>query len=108
MCWVRSKATFLGRHSQMLFGITMGDASGVGPEILLHAFANGEIEPAVVAFGDIEPLEYYNNTLGYRVPLRKIDRPSSWEPGALNIVDLGAMSRNDVTPGQLSAKSGQA
>ncbi len=41
----------------------MGDASGVGPEILLRAFAEGAIRHPVVAFGDLAALEEYNRRL---------------------------------------------
>jgi 4-hydroxythreonine-4-phosphate dehydrogenase len=39
-----------------LFGITMGDSSGVGPEILLHAFHAGELRHPFVAYGDVAAL----------------------------------------------------
>jgi 4-hydroxy-L-threonine phosphate dehydrogenase PdxA len=32
----------------MIFGITMGDSSGVGPEILLKAFSQGLLRHPVV------------------------------------------------------------
>ena len=55
-------------------GITMGDASGVGPEILLKAFANGELRRPFVAYGDMEALQLYNERLGYGVAVRGIAR----------------------------------
>ncbi len=54
----------------MIYGITMGDSSGVGPEILLKAFRGGELEHPVVAFGDLAALEYYNGRLGWGVECR--------------------------------------
>jgi 4-hydroxythreonine-4-phosphate dehydrogenase len=81
----------------MLFGITMGDSSGVGPEILLKAFRDGELRHPVVVYGDQGALAYYNDRLGYGVEL-----------GALNVIDAGLMRREDVTPGRLSAASGHA
>jgi len=41
----------------------MGDASGVGPEILLRAFASGELGTDVVAVGDLAILELCNRRL---------------------------------------------
>lgn len=38
-------------------GITMGDSSGVGPEILLKAFQEGRLTEPFVAFGDVGALE---------------------------------------------------
>ena len=45
-------------NGSKLYGITMGDASGVGPEILLKAFANGELRWPFVAYGDLAALEF--------------------------------------------------
>jgi 4-phospho-D-threonate 3-dehydrogenase / 4-phospho-D-erythronate 3-dehydrogenase len=92
----------------MIYGITMGDSSGVGPEILLKAFRNGELQRTVVAYGDVGALAYYNERLGYGVPVRKIARPAELQQGALNVIDLGLMRCADVTPGQLNQKSGYA
>jgi 4-phospho-D-threonate 3-dehydrogenase / 4-phospho-D-erythronate 3-dehydrogenase len=91
-----------------LLGVTMGDSSGVGPEILLKAFAHGEILHPAVAYGDIEALQFYNERLGYGVNLRRVAGPSEYEPGPLNVIDLAILTRDDVTPGELSRRSGAA
>jgi 4-hydroxythreonine-4-phosphate dehydrogenase len=91
-----------------LFGITLGDASGVGPEILLKAFCRDEIKYPVIVYGDLEALSYYNEKLGFGVRLRRIRDVKEYEAGFLNVIDAGLLRRNDVTPGKLSAKSGQA
>ena len=70
-----------------LFGITIGDSSGVGPEILLRAFRGGEIVPRFVAYGDIAALDHYNNLLGCAVAIRAIKKPSEYRPGELNVID---------------------
>lgn len=95
-------------NSNPIFGITMGDSSGVGPEILLKAWLGGEIQKPVVAYGDREALDFYNEKLGYGVPLRTIISPADCQPGALNVIDHAMMTRADVTPGALSGKSGAA
>lgn len=86
----------------------MGDSSGVGPEILLKSWRDGELRHPMVAYGDLGVLEYYNAALGYGVPLRKIARPADLEPGALNLIDAGLLAPGDVAPGRLSARSGHA
>ena len=91
-----------------LFGVTMGDSSGVGPEILLKAFSEGKVKVPIVAYGDVEALAYYNDTLACGVPMRKITSPDEFTPGPLNVIDAGVMSRQDVSVGRISAKSGQA
>ena len=89
-------------------GITMGDASGVGPEILLKAFANGELRRPFVAYGDMAALQLYNERLGYGVALRGIARPADYQPGDLNVVDHRLLRAADITPGKLSEKAGYA
>jgi 4-hydroxythreonine-4-phosphate dehydrogenase len=86
----------------------MGDASGVGPEILLKAFAAGELPKPFVAYGDLEALRFYNERLGYDVALRKIESPAQYQQGSVNVVDQGMLEAVDITPGQLNRKAGQA
>jgi 4-hydroxythreonine-4-phosphate dehydrogenase len=92
----------------MIFGITMGDASGVGPEILLKAHAAGELRYPVVAFGDLEVLERCNRDLGYGVELRAVNSPAEWREGALNVLDLGCLKADQVRIGQVDPRSGAA
>jgi 4-phospho-D-threonate 3-dehydrogenase / 4-phospho-D-erythronate 3-dehydrogenase len=91
-----------------LMGITIGDSSGVGPEILLKAFSERRVQAEVVAFGDMGVMEYYNDLLKLGVPLRKIGNPGEYSAGPLNLIDAGIMSREGVEPGKLSANSGRA
>lgn len=92
----------------MLYGITMGDASGVGPEILLKAWRNGEIRHRVAVYGDACALDFYNDRLGYGVTLRSIDSPAGYQPGPLCVVDHAILRREEVTPGVLNRASGRA
>ncbi|MFB3906538.1 MAG: 4-hydroxythreonine-4-phosphate dehydrogenase PdxA [Acidobacteriota bacterium] len=92
----------------MLIGITMGDASGVGPEIILKAFREGAIRQRSVVFGDLAVLDYCNRRLAYRVPLRAARRPDDLVAGHLNIIDLGLLREADFTPGRISLASGKA
>jgi 4-hydroxythreonine-4-phosphate dehydrogenase len=94
--------------SNAIYGITMGDASGVGPEILLKAFAAGELPQPLVAYGDLEALRFYNQRLGYAVALRGIENPSQYQPGSLNVVDRAMLQAEDITPGKLNGKAGWA
>ena len=92
----------------MLYGITMGDSSGIGPEILLKSFRAGELRHPIVVFGDLEVLQYYNERLEYAVKLRKIVEPAQYEPDSLNVIDHAILRRDEVSPGKLSRKSGAA
>ena len=88
--------------------ITMGDASGVGPEIVLRRFAAGQIGDDVVVYGDAGILVAGARLLGVDVPIEPIREPSAAITGGLNVVDIEALSTADFTPGRLNAKAGSA
>ncbi len=92
----------------MIFGITMGDSSGVGPEIVLHAFKKGQIAHPAIVFGDADVLASCNRRLSYGVPLRAAASPCDWQPDVLNVLDFGLMKEEDITPGRINRKSGAA
>jgi 4-hydroxythreonine-4-phosphate dehydrogenase len=76
--------------------ITMGDASGVGPEIVLRWAASGAATDGVVVYGDAAVLAHGAGLLGIDVP------------AALEVIDLGLLGAGDHRPGQLDAKAGAA
>lgn len=92
----------------MILGITMGDSSGVGPEILLRAYRDGDLRANFVVYGDLAVLAACNRHLGYAVPLRAVEAPSDWQAGALNVINLGLLEEADISIGRISAKSGAA
>jgi 4-hydroxythreonine-4-phosphate dehydrogenase len=92
----------------MILGVTAGDSSGIGPEVLLKAFHNREIKHPVVTYGDRRVLEHYGETLSLPVPLRSIGSPVEYRDGALNVIDLGILDRSQITTGRLNADSGRA
>ena len=93
---------------ERIYGITMGDSSGVGPEIVLKAWRDGQIRHRVVVYGDWSALDYYNRRLGLGVELLKAQSVRELREGALNVIDLGLMRAEEVTPGQLNLQSGHA
>ena len=92
----------------MILGVTMGDASGVGPEIVLKAFRDREIRYSIVVFGDLAPLDYANRRLGFSVPLRVVADVRDLQDDCLNLVDLGLLKMEDLQPGKISRMSGAA
>ncbi len=77
--------------------ITMGDASGVGPEIVLRRAAAGGLDDVVV-YGDAGILRHGAELLGLDPAF--VDE--------LAIVDLGCLTAADHRPGELDAASGAA
>ncbi len=91
-----------------MIGVTMGDANGVGPEIVLKAWREGRIHEPFVVYGETSALEHYNRALGLKAPLRRVASPGGFQDGALNVVDLGLLAESEVRPGELSAAAGKA
>lgn len=91
-----------------LFGITLGDASGIGPEVLLKAYREGQIRHPAVVYGDLGALSYYNRLLGYGVPLHAVRSVAERQDGVLNVLDHGILRESDITPGKLNAGAGRA
>ncbi len=92
----------------MFIGVTAGDSCGIGPEILLRSFSRGEVRHAVVAYGDMDILDYYNTILGCRVPLARAAEPLQYVEGSLNVIDAGLLRREQLTVGKVNRESGKA
>ncbi len=89
--------------------ITMGDASGVGPEIVLRRAAEGELlDGSTVVYGDAAILLLGRDLLGLDVEVHAISAPSDVEPGRLCVVDLECLSADQHRPGALDRRSGAA
>jgi len=90
--------------------VTMGDPSGVGPEIVLRHFAAGGLGDDVVVYGDAAILEHGARLLGLDVALDVVTRDAMERrrAGALSVIDAGLLAASDHAPGALDAKSGAA
>ena len=88
-------------------GITMGDAAGVGPEIILKTMKSlPRYQGECVVFGAYNVLEYYNNRFGWGLALNLIEHPSQAVDGAVNIIDPFPIRMEEFEIGALSAKCG--
>lgn len=87
--------------------ITMGDASGIGPEIVAKTLANGG-ERAVV-FGSVIVMSDIVRCLGLNIEVRRVDAPreAQFQPGVIEVVETTQITEPPPV-GQLSAISGQA
>lgn len=92
----------------MLIAITMGDSSGVGPEIILHAFMKQELPPDFIVIGDWSAMSLCNRLLNYDAPLRRIREPAERKPDVVNVLDLALLPEQEIKIGKLSKLSGQA
>ncbi len=88
--------------------VTMGDASGVGPEIAVRRFTDGLLGSDAVVYGDVAVLVGAAKALGLDVSIQSIEGPDEAVEGVLNVRDLGVLSGEQVTPGVLSREAGAA
>ena len=82
--------------------ITMGDPSGVGPEIVLRHFAAvPDAFAQAVVYGDVSILRHGAELLDLKIDIVAIDAPGDARQGVLNVLDLAGMSVADHRPGTL-------
>ena len=94
--------------TRRMMAVTMGDGSGVGPEIAVRRFAEGLLGSDVVVYGDAAVLAHAAASLGLDVAVHSVDGPEEAVEGSLNVRDLGLLSAEQVTPGVLSREAGAA
>lgn len=90
-----------------VLGITMGDASGVGPEIALRSYADGMLGTDCVVVGDLDVLRRCREHLKLDVPLQPVVEPKP-SPDALAVLDCELLQGAQVPIGHLSAATGKA
>jgi len=96
-----------------IIAITMGDAAGVGPEVIVKALAHAELyercRPLVI--GDGERLWEAVRIVGARLAVRELAVDgidgAVFEPGTIDCIDLKLIPR-DLAWGKLSAVAGDA
>ena len=95
-----------------LLAITMGDPSGIGPEVTVKALADGALHavgrPLVV--GDAGVLGAAAQACRVEVPLHPVRDPAEamYRPGSIAVLDLANVDRGTWRWGTLSATSGRA
>lgn len=91
-----------------MIGITIGDANGVGAEILLMAYKENKLTGEFIAIGDYSVLNFCNKKLSLSISLNRINSIKEFKKGHLNILDLGILKEEDISVGQISKESGHA
>ena len=95
-----------------LIGITMGDPSGVGPEVVARALQQrslyGGMRPFVL--GTVKEMRSALTTIGSGDAVKAIEDPSSavGKPGVIEVLSTGGFEDMAFPVGQLSADSGAA
>jgi len=94
-----------------VIGITMGDAAGVGPEIIMKSLAHPSVYDACrpLVIGDARRLVDAGRRAGVTLEVRSIKAPAEarFELGVVDCIDLGLIPES-LPYGQLSAVAGDA
>ena len=79
-----------------MIAVTIGDPNGIGPELVVRGFAERRFSDKAIVYGDLQVLEYAAERLAL--------------PGVPSdmVVDCGALSQREITPGIPTAAGGQA
>ena len=95
-----------------VIGVTMGDPSGIGPEIILKSFENEAISNSrIVVIGDYQVMQAAHDLLkiqSFRLnPVTSISE-SSYRRDILNILNLSLIGKDQLQKGKVNAASGTA
>jgi 4-hydroxythreonine-4-phosphate dehydrogenase len=92
--------------------VTMGDPSGIGPEIILKSFEKKAIaESSIIVVGDFMVMQAAYDMLGIKsFVLKKAQKAGEcrFSSGVLNILDPDPLTNGDFQPGKVNAASGEA
>jgi len=89
-------------------GVTMGDASGVGPEIILRAHQEGQLPSDSIVIGDYDVLAHCNEVLSVGARLHRAASLQDRCDDAVAVHDMGVLKQGDLRIGELSRRSGWA
>ncbi|HIE84785.1 MAG TPA: hypothetical protein EYQ00_13495 [Dehalococcoidia bacterium] len=93
-------------------GVTLGDPSGVGPEVIVKAFAEPALhqESKLFVIGAIEPIERAIAQVGLSQSVRSIKIPSDANSSSefIDVFELDEIQDTDFPMGVLSEKSARA
>jgi len=97
--------------SKPIVGITMGDAAGIGPEIIVKALSDTAVYDVCnpIVIGDAKILERAGATAGVETALRLLSAPdgAEYRPGTIDCLDLDLLPA-DLKFGEVSAAAGDA
>jgi len=99
--------------SRPIIAMTMGDAAGIGPEVIMKSLAHPELyefcRPLVI--GDASRLREADRIVGGTLSVRSLQPDqfdeAAFEPGTVDCIDL-ALVPNDLPWGKLSPLAGDA
>lgn len=94
-----------------IIGLTMGDAAGVGPEIIIKALQSAQVyeQARPIVIGDAKMLERASKVTGIATTINTVDSPAegTYKLGTIDCIDLDLLP-GDLPYGRVSGKAGNA
>lgn len=89
--------------------VTMGDPSGIGPEVTAKALASNETRALanITVIGRASMLEHELRKAGSALEVVRVERPASGEINGVAVMDLDGESGDEFPVGKLSEVSGR-
>lgn len=95
-----------------MIAVTMSEAAGIGPEILVKSFEEGSIYEVCrpLAIGDLEIIKQAAALCGSKVKINPVSDPEEgvYASGTIDLIDLKELNWNDFEAGKPNAKTGRA
>lgn len=89
-------------------GITLGDANGIGPEVLLKAFIQGQLPKDVLVIGDLNAIIFAQKALNLNCPIQVCPTTEEFQPEKLNVLDTRQLKTTNIQPSVVCPIVGQA
>ncbi len=98
--------------TQLTLAVPTGDPLGVGPEVFVKSLDHPEARTdcRIIALGSLPILEREAARCGVKVAFRAVEEfgAAAFEPGVLDVLELGLQGLEKLEPGQVRAESGKA
>jgi 4-hydroxythreonine-4-phosphate dehydrogenase len=93
-----------------IIAITLGDPSGIGPEVMVKALAHPDVlascHPLII--GNTQILNKTVQDLGLVLEMTPVSSAAQASENAISILDSGNLNAEDIVPGRISAAAGKA
>ena len=96
--------------SRPIVAITIGDPSGIGPEVVVKALTHQDMLEAchLLVLGSAPLLEQTARSLGLSLNATLVSSAAEATANPVSILDMGNLNAEDVVPGTVSAVAGKA
>ncbi|OSS42957.1 4-hydroxythreonine-4-phosphate dehydrogenase [Desulfurella amilsii] len=94
--------------SKPIVGISMGDAAGISPEIIIKYFLYGKkANLKLVVFGASNVFEFYKKLFDLNFKIKVIENLNNLDDDALNVFNCTSLNPKDIVVGQIDKEYGK-